>query len=61
MNNKTNYLLKNIPSDLWKDFKKKALDEDANNYSQILIALIRDYTKTNILVADISKGAYVQK
>ena len=61
MNNKTNYLLKNIPSDLWKDFKKKALDEDANNYSQILIALIENYTKTNTLVADIPKGTYVQK
>ena len=61
MNNKTNYLLKNIPSDLWKDFKKKALDEDANNYSQILIALIMDYTKTNTLVADISKGTYISK
>jgi hypothetical protein len=61
MNNKTNYLLKNIPSDLWKDFKRKALDEDANNYGQILIALIRDYTKNNTLVADISKGTYVSK
>ena len=37
------------------------LDEDANNYGQILIALIRDYTKTSTLVADISKGTYISK
>ena len=47
MNEKTNYLLKNIPTDLWKQFKKKAVDEDADNYSQILIELIKSYTKTN--------------
>ena len=38
MDNKTNYLLKNVPSDLWIKFKKKALDEDVNNYGEILIA-----------------------
>ena len=59
-NEKTNYLLKNIPIELWKTFKKKAVDEDADNYSQILIELIKSYTKTNILVADMSKGAYIQ-
>jgi hypothetical protein len=61
MNNKTNYLLKNIPTELWKDFKRKALDEDVNNYGQILIELIKTYTKNTILVGDISKGSYVQE
>ena len=59
-NEKTNYLLKNIRIELWKSFKKQAVDEDADNYSQILIALIKSYTKTNILVADLSKGTYIQ-
>lgn len=61
MTNKTNYLLKNIPTDLWKDFKRKALDEDVDNYGQILIELIKTYTQNTILVADVSKGSYVQK
>lgn len=61
MNNKTNYLLKNVPSEVWKEFKKKALDEDAANYSQILIELIKNYTSHATLIADISKGTYVQK
>ena len=63
MNTKTNYLLKNIPLDLWKDFKKKAVDEDADNYGQILIELIKNYTSTSntVLVADLSSGSYVQK
>ena len=61
MNTKTNYLLKNIPVELWKKFKKKAVDEDADNYSQILIELIKDYTKTNLLVADLSNNSYIQK
>ena len=59
-NDKTNYLLKNVPTELWKKFKKKAVDEDVDNYSQILIELIKSYTKTNILVADLSKGVYIQ-
>ena len=61
MNTKTNYLLKNIPVELWKKFKKKAVDEDADNYSQILIELIKDYTKTNLLVADLSNNSYIQE
>ena len=61
MNESTNYLLKGIPSELWKKFKKKAVDEDADNYSQILISLIQDYTKTNVLIADFKKGTYVQE
>jgi hypothetical protein len=61
MDNTTNYLLKNVPSDLWIKFKKKALDEDANNYSEILIKLIQNYTDTNTLVANIAEGTYVSK
>ena len=60
-NEKTNYLLKNIPIELWKTFKKKAVDEDADNYSQILIELIKSYTTTNILVADLSSNSYIQE
>ena len=59
MNEKTNYLLKNIPTDLRKQFKKKAVDEDADNYSQIMIELIKSYTKTNILVADTTTNSYI--
>jgi len=58
-NEKTNYLLKNIPIELWKTFKKKAVDEDADNYSQILIELIKSYTKTNVLIADLSSNSYI--
>ena len=61
MTNKTNYLLKNIPTDLWKDFKRKALDEDVDNYGQILIELIKTYTQNTTLVADVSKGVYIQE
>tara|TARA_R100000808_G_C2132125_1_gene141122 strand:- start:1222 stop:1407 length:186 start_codon:yes stop_codon:yes gene_type:complete len=60
MNDNTNYLLKNIPTDLWKKFKKKAVDEDADNYSQILIELIKNYTKTNTLVWDVSTNSYIE-
>ena len=59
MNQNTNYLLKNIPVELWKKFKKKAVDEDADNYSQILIELIKSYTKTNVLLADLSNNSYI--
>ena len=59
MNEKTNYLLKNVPTELWKKFKKKAVDEDVDNYSQILIELIKSYTETNILVADTSTNSYI--
>jgi len=59
MNDSTNYLLKGIPIELWKKFKKKAVDEDADNYSQILIELIKSYTKTNVLIADLSSNSYI--
>ena len=59
MNDSTNYLLKNIPMEVWKKFKKKAGDEDADNYSQILIELIKSYTKTNVLIADLSSNSYI--
>ena len=59
MNDSTNYLLKNIPMEVWKKFKKKAVDEDADNYSQILIELIKTYTKTNVLIADLSTNSYI--
>ena len=59
MNDSTNYLLKNIPMEVWKKFKKKAVDEDADNYSQILIELIKSYTKTNVLLADLSNNSYI--
>ena len=59
MNERTNYLLKNVPTDLWKKFKKKAVDEDVDNYSQILIELIKSYTETTTLVAYRSTNSYV--
>jgi len=51
MNNMTkSYLLKKIPASLWSTFKKKAIDEGADNYSIVLIKLIKDYTKSKKLI-----------
>ena len=44
------YLLKKIPASIWSNFKKKAIDEGADNYSIVLIKLIKDYTKSKKLI-----------
>jgi|LULN01.1.fsa_nt_gb hypothetical protein len=46
------YLLKKIPADVWTGFKKKALDEGADNYSIVLIKLIKNYINSSKLVVN---------